>query len=129
MTTEDIDERILLAREQTFLAQERSYLADLRTFQSWIRTGLAAVGGGLALMRLLIFQSFTHQLLSQISGGILVLLGILIFILSYIDYRNSCKTFYIHPGYAGSLYFCCLISVVLVLVSILLLSIAFKIDV
>ena len=120
------DEKLLLAREQTFLAQERSYLADLRTFQSWIRTGLAAVGGGLALMRLLAFETFSHRLVAQVSGGMLVLLGVAIFVLSYIDYRNSCKTLYIHPGYAGSVTFCCLLSVLLVFISLVLMWIAFR---
>ena len=123
---EPIDEKLLLAREQTLLAQERSYLADLRTFQSWIRTGLAVVGGGLALMRLLAFEAVSHRFAAQASGEAHVFLGIIIFIFSYIDYHNSCIRRYVQYGYTGSPTFCCLLSTILVLISLILMWIAFR---
>lgn len=121
-----IDEKLLLAREQTLLAQERSHLADLRTFQSWIRTGLAVVGGGLALMRLLAFEAVSHRFAAQASGETLVFVGIIVFIFSYIDYHNSCKRRDIRYGYTGSTIFCFLLSTILVLISLVLMWIAFR---
>lgn len=121
-----VDEKLLLAKEQTLLAQERSYLADLRTFQSWIRTGLALVGGGLALMRLFSFKTTYHYLAAQISGEMLVFLGVLVFIFSYIDYRNSCRGCCIPFHYTGSPTFCCLLSMILVLISLVLMWAGFR---
>lgn len=122
---DEIDERILLARERTELAVERNRLANERTFLSWIRTGLASVAGGLAMLRFLTFQNTTNQMMSQAAGGILVLLGVAFFILSFFDYRSSYKKLKFQTGYAGSLWIICAISFTLTVVSVILLIIAF----
>lgn len=115
----EIDENTLLARERTSLANERTYLA-------WIRTGLASVGGGFAIIRFLSFENLTHQLLAQITGCVLVALGIGIFVLSYLDFNRKYKNLNVQKGYAGSIWTISAISSVLIVVSIVLLIIAFR---
>jgi len=75
---------------QEELASERTLLAAERTFSSWIRTGLAGVGGGLAVVRLLIFKSYEHQVMAHVIGALLVIWGASIFIYAIIDYRRTC---------------------------------------
>lgn len=72
------------------LASERTLLAAERTFSAWIRTGLAGVGGGLAVPRLLISNSYEHQIVAHVIGALLVLWGASIFIYAIIDYRRTC---------------------------------------
>ena len=72
------------------LASERTLLAAERTFSAWIRTGLAGVGGGLAVVRLLIFKSYEHQVVAHVIGALLVIWGASIFIYAIIDYRRTC---------------------------------------
>lgn len=96
---------------------KRTHLANIRTFLSWIRTGLASAGGGLAVIR---FLNVRH---TAMLGGLLVFLGITIFILAFIDYRKSCQEFATPKSYAGSLGFVCLMSFILVVVSLALLLI------
>jgi putative membrane protein len=72
------------------LASERTSLAAQRTFSAWIRTGLAGVGGGLAIARLLIFKSYEHQVVAHVIGALLVIWGASIFIYAIIDYRRTC---------------------------------------
>lgn len=86
-------ERTLLARERTLLARERTRFSAERTLSSWIRTGLASVGGGFAIIRLLVFQAISHRIMANIIGEILIVWGIVILVLSLIDYRKSCKKF------------------------------------
>lgn len=117
------DEQLLLARQRTSLSKERSQLSNERTFLSWIRTGLASVGGGVALVRLLSFQTQAHKGVAYIVGVTLVLLGIVIFMLTLVDYSKSCEKLKISNGYAGSRYFVTLIVVVLIGVSLALLGI------
>jgi len=72
------------------LASERTLLAAERTFSAWIRTGLAGVGGGLAVARMLLFKSFKHQVVTHVIGALLVLWGASIIIYAIIDYRRTC---------------------------------------
>ena len=72
------------------LASARTLLAADRTFSAWIRTGLAGVGGGLAVARLLIFTSYEHQVVAHVIGALLVIWGASIFIYAFIDYRGTC---------------------------------------
>jgi len=72
------------------LALERTLLAAHRTFSAWIRTGLAGVGGGLAVARVLIFKSYEHQVVAHVIGALLVIWGASIFIYAIIDYRRTC---------------------------------------
>lgn len=95
-------ERISLAKERTRLANERNRLANERTFLSWIRTGLAILGGGVAVVRLLTFQNVIHQVVAQVCGILLIILGIVMFILSAIDYIKSLKALKLQPSIAGS---------------------------
>ena len=124
--SDHIDESTLLARERTVLATERNRLANERTFLAWTRTGLGSVGGGLAIIRFLVFQNFIHQVMSQMLGGVLVLLGLIIFVLSFFDYKNSCKALKVQSGYAGSIWTIGAISFVLIIVSLVLLWIALR---
>lgn len=112
--------------ERTALARERNRLANERTFLSWIRTGLAIVGGGFVMIRLLSFQYVAHQLLAQWIGGLLFALGIAIFILSFVDYRSSSRKLHVDNGYAGSVCTISVISLILVAVSIGLFLVAIR---
>jgi putative membrane protein len=76
----------------TSLAEERTLLALERTFSAWLRTALAAMGGGLAILRLLSFKSETHKIIAHIIGEILILWGCLLIILSSADYKKMCAT-------------------------------------
>lgn len=120
-------DQLSLAKERTALAAERSRLAFQRTFLSWVRTGLASVGGGVALARLISFENPDNQMISQRVGEALVLLGLLIFVLSLLDYRNNYKKTE-RRDYAGSIWSVTLISTVLVVISGLLFYVVFKID-
>lgn len=72
------------------LDSERTLLAAERTFSAWLRTGLAGVGGGLAVARMLIFNIFEHQFVTHVIGALLVMWGAGIFIYAIIDYRRTC---------------------------------------
>jgi putative membrane protein len=71
------------------LATERTLLAAERTFSAWIRTGLAALGGGLAVARALVFQNYLHQELARVIGWMLVIWGAGIFVFAIIRYRQT----------------------------------------
>ena len=72
------------------LASERTLLAAERTFSAWIRTGLAALGGGLAVTRALVFKSYVHQEVARVIGWLLVIWGASIFVYAIISYRRTC---------------------------------------
>ena len=72
------------------LASERTLLAAERTFSAWIRTGLAALGGGLAVARALVFNSQVHKVLAHVIGGLLVIWGAGVFIYAIIRYHRTC---------------------------------------
>lgn len=120
---EDIVERVLLAKERTSLANERNKLANERTFLAWLRTGLASVGGGVAIIRLLPFQNSKNQFIAEILGSILVILGITIFFMSFLDYRTNFRITTKH-GFASSIWFTSVIMFVLEIISIFLLLVA-----
>jgi putative membrane protein len=73
------------------LASERTLLAAERTFSAWIRTGLTAIGGGLAVARVLVFKSHAHELLAHAIGGLLVVWGASVFIHAILSYHHTCK--------------------------------------
>lgn len=122
MTSED---QVTMAHERTVLAGERTVLANERTFSAWIRTGLANVGGGVAIIRLLIFHNPTHLFLAQVIGCVLILLGIAIFLMAYLDYKKGHEKLQMHSGYAGSMWAVTGIVTVLVFISVTLLLISF----
>ncbi|MEN6530864.1 MAG: DUF202 domain-containing protein [Anaerolineaceae bacterium] len=72
------------------LASERTLLAAERTFSAWIRTGLAALGGGLAVARALVFNSQVHKVLAHVIGGLLVIWGAGVFVYAIIHYHRTC---------------------------------------
>ncbi|MCL6473409.1 MAG: DUF202 domain-containing protein [Firmicutes bacterium] len=74
------------------LAQIRTLLAAERTFSAWIRTGLAGVGGGLILVKLIPFRSDIHRQAATLSGQLLVIWGASVFIFAFFDYRHAYKT-------------------------------------
>ena len=77
-----------LARERTSMAVERNALANQRTFSAWIRTGLSSILAGLAIVRFIgdeeIFKGYVILI-----GLLFVVIGIGIYILAYITYRNA----------------------------------------
>lgn len=86
----------------TTLAEERTVLALERTFSAWIRTALAAMAGGLAILRLLSFKTDTHRIIAHIIGEILILWGGLLIVLSAIDYKKMRQKLVIAKNYKAS---------------------------
>lgn len=119
------NEQVILARERTALAQERNRFANERTYLAWLRTGLACVGGGVAVIRLLTFETLSHVFISEFIGSVLVILGILIFTVSFWNYYKYYEKNNILKSVTGSLGLNALITSVLIIVSLLLLAIAF----
>jgi len=70
------------------LAEERTLLAAERTFSAWLRTALAAMAGGLAILRLIIFKNEIHRIIAHIAGETLILWGCALIILASIDYKK-----------------------------------------
>lgn len=71
------------------LAHTRTLLAAERTFSAWIRTGLAGIGGGLAVVKLVPFRNIGNQSIARLTGQVLVLWGAAIFIFALLDYLRS----------------------------------------
>lgn len=115
-----------LATERTALAGERTRLANERTFSAWMRMGLASVGGGVAIIRVLTFQTQTHHFIAQCIGGVLILLGASIFTLAYWDYRTTQRKLQLQTGYAGSVWAITGIVIALLIISLLLFLISFS---
>lgn len=76
------------SQDRDVLANERTLLAAERTFSAWIRTGLAGMGGGLAIARALAFKSYTHQVMAQAVGVLLVIWGASICVYAIVYYRR-----------------------------------------
>lgn len=74
---------------QEELASERTLLAAERTFSAWIRTGLAALGGGLAIARALVFKSYAHEVGARVIGELLICWGASIFVYALVSYRRT----------------------------------------
>lgn len=70
------------------LAEERTLLAAERTFSAWLRTALAAMAGGLAIIRLVVFKTELHRLMANVIGDILILWGGLVIVMASIDYKK-----------------------------------------
>lgn len=92
----------LLTDKQLLLALERTRLSNERTFLAWIRTSIACIGGGVAIIRLINFNTEPHKIIAQISGDGLIVIGILFLIFSLINYRNLKNQIPEIPGYTGS---------------------------
>ncbi|MDY4510339.1 DUF202 domain-containing protein [Streptococcus hyovaginalis] len=76
-----------LAERRTALAQNRSFLATERTFAAWIRTGFSLTGVGISFASFL--QGVTSELVANSIGIMLDLLGMLIFVYAWIEYKMS----------------------------------------
>lgn len=88
-----MNEDIPVKNEQNLLAAERTLLAAERTFSAWIRTGLAAMGGGFAVIKLISFEHETHRFLANLVGEILIIGAFLLFIYAFRSYQASCRKF------------------------------------
>lgn len=84
------------------LAEERTLLAAERTFSAWLRTALAAMAGGLAIMRVISFKSDFHRIIAHIIGETLILWGCVLIVLSSIDYKKIRNTLIIAKNYKSS---------------------------
>ncbi len=103
------------------LADERTLLAAERTFSAWIRTGLAGIGGGLAVVRLITFRSTAHQLAAHIIGALLILWGASIFVFAFLGYRRTWQTLESKGIVTHSAWILILVTAVLVVVGMLIL--------
>ena len=74
------------------LAEERTLLAAERTYSAWVRTGLSAIAGGLAIVKLVSFQSTAHQFIARLVGPILVLWGAGIFAFAFLSFRRISRS-------------------------------------
>jgi putative membrane protein len=77
------------AEERTRLARQRNALANERTFSAWLRTGLGAVAAGVAIVRLIAITEY--QWLTLTLGGVFILGGIIVFILSIWRYHFTAR--------------------------------------
>ncbi|EKD86976.1 MAG: hypothetical protein ACD_37C00089G0014 [uncultured bacterium] len=68
------------------LAIDRTVLSNESTLLAYIRTGLAVIAAGATLVH------FFIEIYVQITGGIIIIAGILILILGYKRYRNMDKS-------------------------------------
>src|SRR5665647_110451 len=84
------------------LAEERTLLASERTFSAWLRTALAAMAGGLAILRLIDFKSELHRMIAHIIGETLILWGCALIILASIDYKKIHTQLIIAKNYKSS---------------------------
>lgn len=103
------------------LAEEQTLLAAERTFSAWLRTALAAMAGGLAVLRLITFRSELHKIIAHIIGETLILWGCLIIILASIDYKKTHDKLTIAKNYKSSQLGYLIIVIPLLLISALLI--------
>jgi inner membrane protein YidH len=111
--------------ERTEYAKERTRLSHERTFLAWLRTGLACVAGGIAVVKLLLFRNETHQQIAKFAGLFLVICGIMIFLLTLLDYRRSHKQLKADTGYLGSMGSVTSLVIILIIISLMLCYIVF----
>jgi putative membrane protein len=103
------------------LAEERTLLASERTFSAWIRTALAAMAGGLAILRLIIFKTELHRIIAHIIGETLILWGCLLIVLSSMDYKKVRDSLVVAKNYKSSQVGLIIIIVPLLIISALLI--------
>lgn len=80
-------------------AQERTLLAAERTFSAWIRTALAAMAGGLAILRLLHFKTEMHRVIAHVMGQTLIVWGAIVIIIASLDYLTIRKKLMVEHSY------------------------------
>lgn len=114
----DSERQLLLAEQRTALAGERNKMANERTFLAWVRTGLAGVGGGIAILRILSFTNPTHELISKIIGQSLILWGVAIFIICWLEYYRSYQRLKAQNEVAGSIAYVSVLALTLIVLSL-----------
>ena len=105
----------------TLLAEERTLLVAESTYSAWIRTALTAMGGGLAILRLISFKTKTHEIVAHIIGETLILWGCLVIVLASIDYKKMRNKLVLAKNYKSSELGFLTIVVPLLLISALLI--------
>ena len=105
----------------TELEKEQTLMASERTFLSWIRTGLAVVGGGIVVVRFVVFDDPLENLLILIAGKSLVLWGMAIFILSLFDFRRVYKHKKINMAFSTNIFITMLVISLVAISGILLI--------
>ncbi len=103
------------------LSQERTLLASERTFSAWLRTALAAMGGGIAILRLISFKTDIHRIIAHIIGETLILWGCLIIVLASIDYKTIRNKLTLAKNYKSSQLGFLIVVLPLLIVSVLLM--------
>jgi len=88
--------------------------------------GLAGVGGGLAVARVLVFKSSENQVAAHVIGALLVIWGASIFIYAIIDYRRTCARLNQEGPSRNSVRALLLMTVVLLIVAALALWITLQ---
>ena len=78
-----------LSVERTELAEDRTLLANERTFSAWIRTGLAALAGGVAIVKLIGEEPNDWRI--RFMGVAFTAVAVAMFLLSFWRYRSVCK--------------------------------------
>ena len=109
---------------QDMFAQERLALDAERTLSAWLRTGLAAIVGGLGIIRFFVFKRPLHKFLAHSAGQMLLLWGIIVFIVAFREYRLVIATLskqHIGSGLRITLLIVplCLVALLLFLITIL----------
>ncbi len=103
------------------LAKERTLLAAERTFSAWIRTGLAGMAGGLAIVRLITFQSFPHRVAAHVIGALLIIWGGTVFLFALLSYRRTRATLVEHDVDHRPLPVLMLLTSILIVVAVIVL--------
>ena len=106
--------------ESTILAQERTLLAVERTFSAWLRTAIAALAGGLAILRLITFKTDLHRIIAHVIGETLILWGCVVIVLSSMDYKKMSNKLARAKSYKSSQLGFILVVLPLLLLSLLL---------
>lgn len=75
--------------DQIELARIRTVLAAERTFSAWVRTGLATLGGGLAIVKLVPFKQVEHEWIARLTGQLLIIAGCGIFLFALVNYGRT----------------------------------------
>lgn len=103
------------------LAEERTLLASERTFSAWLRTALAAMAGGLAILRLIVFKTDLHRIIAHVIGETLIVWGCLIIVLSALDYKRMQDKLVVAKNFKSSQIGFIIIVVPLLIISTLLI--------
>ena len=84
-------------KEDNQIERSREHQANERTFLAWIRTSIALMGFGFVIVKFVLFLKQLSVLLeteastgySAVAGVIMVVVGVLIALFSYFQYKRS----------------------------------------